>query len=58
LKIANEIFEKTQHSRLEVRKGEEVVGVLLRKFVERFLSVSKRYSLAEIAQTPRFRTGR
>ena len=53
-----ELFEKTHHSRLVVKQGEKVVGVLLRKFAERFLNVSKRYSLAEIAQTPRFRTGR
>ncbi|MBW1895253.1 MAG: CBS domain-containing protein [Deltaproteobacteria bacterium] len=58
LEHCNELFEKTHHSRLVVKKEEKVVGVLLRKFVERFLSLSKRYSLADIAQTPRFRTGR
>ena len=52
------IFEKTKHSRLVVRKGDKVVGMLLRKFVERFSNVSHRFSLAEIASTPRFRTGR
>lgn len=58
LEKCKELFEKTKHSRLVVRKGEKVVGVLLEKFVGRFLNVSKRYSLAEIAHTPRFRTGR
>ena len=58
LEKCKELFEKTKHSRLVVRKGEKVVGVLLRKFVDRFLRVSKRYSLADIARTPRFRTGR
>ena len=29
----NELFEKTHHSRLVVKKEEKVVGVLLRKFV-------------------------
>jgi len=58
LEDCKKLFEKTHHSRLVVKKEGKVVGVLLRKFVERFLSVSKRYSLADIAQTPRFRTGR
>jgi len=58
LEKCKELFEKTKHSRLIVRKGEKVVGVLLRKFVDRFFKVSKRYSLADIARTPRFRTGR
>lgn len=58
LEQCKKLFDQTHHSRLVVKKDEKVVGVLLRKFLERFLSVSKRYSLAEIAQTPRFRTGR
>lgn len=58
LEQCKKLFDKTHHSRLVVKKEEKVVGVLLRKFLERFLSVSKRYSLADIAQTPRFRTGR
>lgn len=58
LEHCKELFDKTHHSRLVVKKEGEVVGVLLRKFVERFLSVSKRYSLADIAKTPRFRTAR
>ncbi len=58
LEKCKELFGKTKHSRLVVRKGEKVVGVLLRKFVDRFLKVSKRYSLMNIARTPRFRTGR
>lgn len=58
LERCKKLFDKTGRSRLVVRQGEKVVGVLLRKFVERFLSVSKRYSLADIAQTPRYRTGR
>jgi len=53
-----ELFGKTKYSRLVVRKGEKVVGILLRKFVDRFLKLSKRYSLMDIARTPRFRTGR
>lgn len=52
------LFNETTHSRLVVRKGKKVVGVLLRKFVERFLSVSKRISLVDVAKSPRFRTGR
>jgi len=52
------LFDETTHSRLVVRKGKKVVGVLLRKFVERFLSVSKRISLSDVAKTPRYRTGR
>lgn len=58
LEDCKKLFDKTHHSRLVVKKEGKVVGVLLRKFVERFLTVSKRYSLADIAQTPRFRTGR
>jgi CBS domain-containing protein len=52
------LFDETTHSRLVVRKDKKVVGVLLRKFVERFLSVSKRISLADVAKSPRYRTGR
>ena len=58
LEKCKDLFEKTNHSRLVVRKGEKVVGVLLRKFVDRFSRISRRYSLANIARTPRFRTGR
>ncbi len=58
LETCKKIFEKTKHSRLVVREGDKVVGVLLRKFVERFQNISKRYSFAEIAHSPRFRTGR
>ena len=53
-----EIFEKTKRTRLVVKEEGKVVGVMRKKIVERFLSVSKKYSLAEIAKTPRFRTGR
>jgi len=58
LEKCKELFEKTKRSRLVVREGEKVVGTLLSKFVGRFLNVSKRFSLAEIARTPRYRTGR
>ena len=58
LEKCKELFEKTNHSRLVVRKEEKVVGVLLRKFVDRFSGISRRYSLVDIARTPRFRTGR
>lgn len=58
LEKCKELFEKTGHSRLIVRKGEKVVGILLRKFADRFLTVSKRYSLKDIASHPRYRTGR
>ena len=58
LEKCKELFEKTNHSRLVVRKEEKVIGVLLRKFVDRFSGISRRYSLADIARTPRFRTGR
>lgn len=58
LETCKKLFERTKHSRLVVKKGDKVVGVLLRKFVERFQNISKRYSLAEIAHSPRFRTGR
>jgi CBS domain-containing protein len=53
-----DLFKETKHSRLVVREQDKVVGVLLRKFAERFLKMSKRHSLANIASTPRFRTGR
>jgi predicted transcriptional regulator len=52
------LFDETTHSRLVVKKGKKVIGVLLRKFVERFLSVSKRISLVDVAKSPRYRTGR
>ena len=52
------LFDETTHSRLVVKKGKKVVGVLLRKFVERFLSVAKRISLVDVAKSPRYRTGR
>jgi CBS domain-containing protein len=52
LEQCKKLFDETHHSRLVVKKEEKVVGVLLRKFVQRFLSVSKRYSLADVAQTP------
>lgn len=53
-----ELFEQTKHSRLVVLKDGEVIGILLRKFAERFLTIAKRFSLAEIAHRPRFRAGR
>ena len=53
-----ELFEKTNRSRLVVRREGKVVGVMRRKILERFLNTAKRYSLAGIARTPRFRTGR
>jgi len=53
-----EIFEKTKRSRLVVKREGKVVGVMRKKIVERFLNVSQKYSLSEIAKTPRFRTGR
>ena len=53
-----EVFEKTGHSRLVVLRNGQVAGILLKKFVERFLTLSKRFSLAEISQRPHFRTGR
>ena len=52
------LFDETTHSRLVVKKGKKVIGVLIRKFVERFLSVSKRSSLVDVAKSPRYRTGR
>lgn len=53
-----ELFEKTGRTRLVVMKEGKYVGVIRRKILERFLSTAKRYSLADIAKTPRFRTGR
>jgi len=53
-----ELFEKAGRTRLVVKKEEQFVGVIRRKILERFLSTAKRYSLAGIAKTPRFRTGR
>ncbi|KPJ56709.1 MAG: hypothetical protein AMJ42_05040 [Deltaproteobacteria bacterium DG_8] len=53
-----QIFEETKRSRLVVKKEGKVVGVMRRKILERFLNTAKRYSLAGIAQTPRYRTGR
>ena len=53
-----ELFEKTGRTRLVVMKEGKAAGVIRRKILERFLSTAKRYSLAGIAKTPRFRTGR
>ena len=53
-----ELFEKTGRTRLVVMKEGKSVGVVRRKILERFLSTAKRYSLADIAKTPRHRTGR
>jgi signal-transduction protein with cAMP-binding, CBS, and nucleotidyltransferase domain len=53
-----ELFEKTGRTRLVVMKEGKFVGVIRRKILERFLNTAKRYSLADIAKTPRFRTGR
>ena len=53
-----ELFEKTGRTRLVVMKEGKSVGVIRRKILERFLNTAKRYSLADIAKTPRFRTGR
>lgn len=58
LEKCRELFEKTGRSRLVVKRGEQFVGVVRRKILERFLYTAKRYSLAGIAKTPRFRTGR
>ena len=52
------LFEETGHSRLVVMHDGKVVGILLRKFAERFLRLSTKFSLAAISQTPRFRTSR
>ena len=53
-----ELFEKTGRTRLVVMKEGKSVGVIRRKILERFLSTAKRYSLADVAKTPRHRTGR
>ena len=53
-----ELFEKTGRTRLVVMKEGKSVGVIRKKILERFLNTAKRYSLADIAKTPRFRTGR
>ena len=53
-----ELFEKTGRTRLVVMKEGKSVGVIRRKILERFLNTAKRYSLADIAKTPRHRTGR
>ena len=53
-----ELFEKTGRTRLVVMKEGKSVGVIRKKILERFLSTAKRYSLADIAKTPRHRTGR
>jgi signal-transduction protein with cAMP-binding, CBS, and nucleotidyltransferase domain len=53
-----ELFEKTGRTRLVVMKEGKSVGVIRRKILERFLNTAKRYSLADIAKTPRYRTGR
>jgi len=53
-----ELFEKTGRTRLVVMKEGKSVGVIRKKILERFLNTAKRYSLADIAKTPRHRTGR
>ena len=53
-----ELLEQSGRTRLAVKKNEQFVGVIRRKILERFLSTAKRYSLADIAKTPRYRTGR
>jgi signal-transduction protein with cAMP-binding, CBS, and nucleotidyltransferase domain len=53
-----ELFEQSGRTRLAVKREEQFVGIIRRKILERFLSTAKRYSLAGIAKTPRFRTGR
>lgn len=58
LETCMELFEKSGHSRLVVIKHGRVVGIVLKKFVKRFLTLSKRFSLAEISHRPHFRTGR
>jgi len=52
------LFEETGHSRLVVMHDGKIAGILLRKFAERFLRLSTKFSLAAISQTPRFRTSR
>jgi len=53
-----DLLRKTNRSRLVVKQEGKVVGVMSKKIVERFLRMSKIYSLAEVAKNPRFRTGR
>jgi len=53
-----ELLEQSGRTRLVVKREEQFVGVIRRKILERFLNTAKRYSLADIAKTPRFRTGR
>ena len=53
-----ELLEQSGRTRLVVKRKEQYVGVIRRKILERFLNTAKRYSLADIAKTPRFRTGR
>ena len=53
-----ELFAKTGRTRLVVMREGKYVGVIRRKILERFLNTAKRYSLADIAKTPRHRTGR
>ena len=53
-----ELLEQSGRTRLVVKRNEQFVGVIRRKILERFLNTAKRYSLADIAKTPRFRTGR
>ncbi len=52
------LFQKTGHSRLVVLQEGQVVGILLKKFATRFLTLSKRFSLSKISPSPRFRTSR
>ena len=58
LELCMHIFDNTGRTRLVVKRDGEVVGVIRRKIVERFLHVSKKRSLARISNTPRFRTAR
>ena len=58
LEICMQVFDNTNRTRLVVKRDGEVVGVMRKKIVERFLHVSKKRSLARIASTPRFRTAR
>lgn len=58
LEFCMHIFDNTNRTRLVVKRDGEVVGVVRKKIVERFLHVSKKRSLARIANTPRFRTAR
>lgn len=43
------LFRKTGHSRLVVLQEGQVVGILLKKFAKRFLTLSKKFSLSEIS---------